>query len=308
MRHETEYANSVIEKLQAGMFIPDGTMKTIANAYSKLDRFGSTVHSEMIKEPVNVFNLKIAGTGEVYFRNDINVSVNNQTLDKFQDILKHESLSRNIFFGEYNSPNITLKFETPSISKMLGPTKFNMIEIDPFLNGSFDITSLKIYKYDTNGAYIDTPDTYTFPSCGKMRFILPEKVSFYKIEMGIKINYQTQKNDIKLYPFGLKHIYFYDADFRPDSYAVTIINSEKSIGSLNEDIRIKTPAGIIKTTMTEQGIVSYIDYNNGVFETPVVTSTENQLNTIAREINKLYVKIPLLGKSLIAADFTYSTK
>lgn len=309
MNYESDYVNSILSKMNAGGFAKAGNLKTITDTYSTTySKYGSTVHASMIREPVNVFNLKIAGTGEVFFRDDMKVTVEGKVLDKYKDILKHESLPRETFFEKFDSPNVKIEIEALELSKMLGPTKFNMIEISPFLNGSFDITSIEIFKYKEDGEYDSNPDTYEVPSCGKLRLILPEKVSFYKIIMNVKINFESDDKDNKVYPFGLKHIYFYDADYRADSYAIMTIKSDKNIASINDAIKMKTPNGISDTTMKEQGLIVYIDNNNGMLETPIPTSTPNQTNTIARDIKTLYVQIPLYGKSIIGFEYFYETK
>jgi hypothetical protein len=309
MKYETDYVNDCLYKLRAGTYTKDGTMKSLISVFNnKYDSYGSVVHASFIKEPVNVFNLKVTGTGEVFFRDDMKVTVNGQTDDKYKSILKHESLTRDIFFEELTSPDVNITIETLEANKMLGPTRFNMIEIDSFLNGSYDITEMNIYSLNADGTMNTTPAKYSYPDVGKLRAILPEKVSFYKIEMKIKLKYKTKKNDIDIYPFGIKHLYLYDADFQPESYAILTLESDKNIASVHEDIRVKDTAGVRASTFTEEGIEVFVDNNNGVLDTPVPTSTANQLNIIARNVNILYVKIPLIGKALIGLEFTFDTK
>lgn len=309
MRYETDYVNDCLYKLKSGSYTKDGTMKSLISIFSnKYESYGSVVHASFIKEPINVFNLKVTGTGEVFFRDDMKITVNGQTNDKYKSILKHESLPRDIYFEEFINPDVTIIIETLEASKMLGSTRFNMIEMDSFLNGSYDITELNIYSLNADGTMNTTPKKYSYPEVGKLRVVFKEKVSFYKIEMKIKLKYKTKKNDIDIYPFGIKHLYLYDADFRPESYAILTLESDKSIASIHEDIRVKDTAGVRTSTMTTEGIEVFVDNNNGVLNTPVPTSTANQLNVIARDVNLLYVKIPLNGKALIGVEFAFDTK
>lgn len=309
MKYETDYVNDCLYKLRNGSYTKDGTMKSLISMFSnKYESYGSVVHSSFVKEPVNVFNLKVTGTGEVFFRDDMKVSINGDTRDNYKSILKHESLERDIFFEEFTSRDVTIIIETLEANKMLGPTRFNMIEIDSFLNGSYDITEMNIYSLNSDGTMNTTPAKYSYPNAGKLRILFPEKKSFYKIELKLRLNYETKKNDVTIYPFGIKHLYLYDADFRPDSFAIVTIESDKSISSVFEDMRIKEASGVRNTTMTEEGIEVFIDNNNGVLNTPVPPSTPNQLNVIARDVNVLYVKIPLKNKALIGVEFGFDTK
>lgn len=309
MKHETEYVNTMFTKLQNGHYTQNADMQVLNKVVgSRFDEYGSVVHPMFIKEPTNVFNLKVGGTGEVFFRNDIKVSVDGVTLDRYTDVLKHESLPRKIFFDEYTSPEVRITIETEEASKLLGPTKFNMIELDSFLNGSYNIKKLYVYKLTANGEMDDMPDAYTYPLMGKSRILLPAKVNFYKVEIIVELTYSTIKNDQRVYPFGLKHLYFYDADFRTDSYSVVTIQKDTTIAIIKDTVKIKDSAGTRVSTIDEEGIEIYLDNIGGVLETQVYASTSTIRNEIARSVTRLYAKVPLNNRALIGVAFDVETR
>lgn len=309
IRYETDYASQQFEKLEAGLFTPDEGMIALSNVKNGVfEKYGIVAHGALTREKTNVFNLKISGSGEVFFRNDIKVSVNGSSSTAYQDMLKHESLDREIFFEEFTSPEIKIVIETEEASKMLGPTKFNMIEIDSFLNGSYDIKSMTIYTVDEKGEISATPSTYKYNSVGKLRIVFPTKRSFYKIELVVKSKLEYIKNERKLYPFGIKHIYFYDADFRSDSYAVVPIRRDSYISIIQEDVRIRDASGVRKSTLAQEGITIFADYANGVLDTQIYESTSTQRNEIARNLSVIYAKVPLMNKALVGVGFEVETR
>jgi hypothetical protein len=145
--HEMAYSSSLLNNYKAGLLTNDKTLIALSrSSNTQFTTYGPVAHSAFIKEPVNVFNLKVSGTGEYFFRNDITVAVNGLISEKYRDVLKHDSLPKEVFFNEYTSPNVTITLTAAEISQKLGPTVFNMVELDSFLNGSYDIKSFKVYK------------------------------------------------------------------------------------------------------------------------------------------------------------------
>jgi roadblock/LC7 domain-containing protein len=127
IKYETDYANIMMDEIKSGGY-KNGNMKLLNKALNNtFDVYGSTVHAAFIKEPVNVFNMKVSGSGEVFFRTDVKVLVNDKEADRYTSILKHESLPRDIFFDEFNAPNIKLTIQVAEETNMLGPTRFNVI-------------------------------------------------------------------------------------------------------------------------------------------------------------------------------------
>lgn len=300
--YESEYVQSTLSKVKAGNFQKiDGMIgfayldKSLTGNY---DRYGSTIHAELIKSPVNVFNLEVSAFNEVYFREDVRVSVNGVTDDKYLSLLKHDVIQKPIFFDTYKDDLVTIKIELTDLATILGPSKFNVIEIDPFLHGSFDIEETRIYEFtsegtiNTNLAPITLPK---MPSVGMERIVLPEKINFYKIEMDIRVNYETYRNSSIVYPFGIKHIYFYNMDFKTDSYLIAEITSDKNISYIKNDIMIKTPFGEKAAKITTSNIELYLDRDGESYElySPIEPSLSDEINEIARNVKKIYARIPV---------------
>jgi len=156
------------------------------------EKYGCSVHPKFIGEPINVFNLKTTSSDEYYFRNDAVVTINDLVKDEYIDILKHDTLSKNIFFEEYDSDTITLKISLPDQSKVLGPTTFNAIEIDSFLNGSYDIESIRIENaLDEIYPVVLTDGTNYINNAGKFRIALSDRYNFQSITFKIHLKYQV---------------------------------------------------------------------------------------------------------------------
>lgn len=284
--------------------------------------YGSTIHPKFIKY-TNVFNLSTITTEEIYFRNDPVVYVNGETKEEYKDILKHDSMQKTLFFNKYDNDTVKIKIVMPEISKSLGSTIFNTIEIDSYLNGSYDLQSINIKVLNIDGSYSNdlnfntdhTKDAY-IKNCGKLRILLPQKYSFTEIEFTFKINYSIEENDMRKYPFGLKHIYFLNADYKQAttdinnnhtvlSYAILKINCPNSLqlNSINQNIRLKTPYETYVTTDYENNIEFYANYDINTKElSNKLPSSEIEENIFAGNFDSFFVKVPLIK---INADGTY---
>lgn len=302
INYESEYVQSTLTKIQSGNF--KKTEGMIGFAYlqkeiaGKYECYGSTIHAELIKSPINVFNLEVSAFNEVYFREDVKVAINDVYDDKYLSLLKHDMIPKPIFFDTYKEEVITIKIELSDLSTILGPTKFNVIEIDPFLHGSFDILETRIYEFSESGiANMDTAPLKLskMPNVGIQRVVLPKKVNFYKIEMDIKINYDTYRNTSVVHPFGLKHLYFYNMDFKTDSYLIAEIKSDKNIAYIKNDIIIKTPFGEEPAKITSSEIELFLDRDGESDElySPILPSYAEEINEIARNVKKIYARIPI---------------
>ena len=153
--------------------------------------------------------------------------------------MKSDSLQdKEIIFDELNTDTITISYELDN-SLALGTSRFNVIEIDPYIKGAYSLTSLECYSLDTSGNLSSTPITTVqgFNNIGKTRIILDKKIKFSKVVMTFKINFSTEVNNISVYPFGLKHIYFMEADFLADtSFVIVPIIADDYIEYIYNDI------------------------------------------------------------------------
>lgn len=302
INYESEYVQSTIAKMKAGNYQKIDGMIGFAYQDKELtgyyDRYGSTIHSELIKSPINVFNLEVSAFNEFYFREDVSVSINGITDDKYLSILKHDAIQKPIFFDTFKESKITVKIELTDLATILGPTRFNVIEIDPFLHGSFDIEEIRVYEFTEAGTVDSNTQPTKFskiPNVGIQRIVLPKKLNFYKVEMDFKLKYETYRNTSIVYPFGLKHIYFYNMDFKTDSYLIAEITSDKNISYIKNEITIKTPFGEESAKISTSDIELFLDRDGESFElySPIMPSYSDEINEIARNVKKIYARIPI---------------
>ena len=233
------------------------------------------------------------------------MAINDVFLDYYKNILMSDDHpKKEIFFEEYEYNSKLEIRETHSVldekndikitiaidkDKILGISKFNLIEIDPYLLKSFDINSIEIYEDDEKIAY----KTNAIKNVGKTRLVLDKKYEFRKVVFHITPHYETLNSAGKrIIPFGLKHIYFYDADFRNDSYIVIKYDSNKYIDNIKNDLEVLTPFGLIDSTIKEEGIKIYFECNDGKLENEQ-QPTMNIKKPIVRNIKTIYFYVPL---------------
>ena len=323
IEHEISYLNSSLSKL-SNATPQDGAYVLLNNNFHGLySTYCDNIHPYLKKTPINVFNVKPINSNDMYFKDEAKVAINGVETDHYKDILKEDTVSsKKIFFEEFTADTIIKtdksgasfvddkKNITVTVSidqqKAYGINKFNMIEIDPYLMKSFDIESINIY--DSN---LTTPvKTVTnLLGVGKTRVILDKKYLFKKVEFVIAPKYSTLKNNIEVIPFGLKHIYFYEADFRNDSYLNITYESENFIDYVHNKVQFYTPTGMVESTLSEQGIKIYLDNVNNVLGTEL-EPTDNIRKTISRNIKKIYFKVPLgqSNNSVSATSTIYGIK
>lgn len=324
-KYETEY---IINKMQKIQFKEkeDGDFLLLNEAFKGLySSYCNIVHPYFKKEPINIFNLRAINNPIPFFRDEVSVRINSVENDYYKNILKAEDVKgKEIFFEEYpdktelidgteehpseliNKNDIVIEISVNK-DKSISISKFNMIEIDSYLLGSFDINSIKIFG-DEETPVVILPK---ISNAGKTRIILDKKYIFKKVEFNITPKYKTTQDTKTIIPFGIKHIFFYEADFRSDSYIVLQYNSDRFIDNIKNDLMILSPFGFKDTTIKEEGIEIYLDNNNGTLENKHEPS-ENIKNPIARNLKTIYFKIPLgeklnkqnnFNNSLIACKF-----
>lgn len=308
--HEIEYTNLLLKEV--GYSSKDDEYMMLSNALGGLyEVYSSVTHASFKREPVNIFNLKAINATEDFFRDEIDVSINGVKNSYYKNILKSDKVkNKKIFFEErkdfteikenevedikahlFNKNNIKLEFEV-NIDRAVGISKFNLIEIDPYLMGSFDLASIEIYEEDKEKPVRIVP---RINRLGKIRILLDKKYLFKKVVFNIEPNYKTVKSGIKIIPFGFKHIFFLEADFRTDSKAIIKYSSDDYIDFINNSVTLLTPFGKKETSIIEEGIKIYLDYKNNILENEHQPS-EMVKNPIARNLHSIYFEVPLNKK------------
>jgi hypothetical protein len=302
------YISNQIEFTSLHAFNKDVFTKVFARDCSgQFESYGSTIHPGFIKAPINLFNLKISGSGNIFFRNDVKVKVNgivNKVGEpNYENILKHDSIKdKEVLFHAFEQRDV--EFEVYIDKNLLGSSKFNMIEIDSFLPGSYDIVDILVYE----NAASDVSVSYgKVVKAGKQRIVLPNKVNLSRVVFKLKLNHEVMVGDKKIYPFGFKHIYFYDADFKIDSYAIATITANAPIAIIKDSIGIIKPSGPYMSEIKDNDIHVYMDNVNGTLETEIYPSTPTQRNELARNTNTVYAKIPI-NTAYIGMSFEVETR
>ncbi|MED1125376.1 hypothetical protein [Bacillus atrophaeus] len=310
LKNEQEYAisellrmSSIIEQSQDENRLRGVRNKIVLSGPENLlgtyDKYGTTIHRKFLRQPVNVFNLMT--TNGPMFRDNVEVSINGEKRERFKQMLMHTAVpDKGISFGEYNSPNLKMEI-TVDTTNLLGDTNFNVIEIDPYLAGSFHIKSLRVFDIHRD-ALSNEPEfeVKDLKRVGPSRFVLDRKFELLKIEIDIELQY---KNQIGLYPFGIKHMYFLNADFDPSSYIIAKVEKDKFIETINDNIFIRDQHGRYETTATDEDIKLYLSETNGVLEYELETSRHQEVNTISRNTREFYARIPLQNSAIVSIEF-----
>ena len=317
IKYEQEHLNYIHDKTTYAtaqedtfVFLNDTRHLGLFNGYSNV------VHAYFKQDPINVFNLKVVNGQESYFRDEVKVSINDIEDDIFKNILKAEDVKdKEIFFEEYEAKSAIKQLEdgtpmeyTNSIikvvvevdkTKAIGTSKFNMIEIDPYLYKSFDIQTLNIY---TDESETPTVTMNNIEKVGKTRIILDKKYEFKKVEFVIDLKFVSNINGKSILPFGIKHLFFLEADFRSDSYIITNYKSDDYIDDVKDSIEVITPLGKRKSSLSEEGIRIFLSMNNGMLENEQEPSNEIK-KPIARNLKSIFFHIPLKNECVTGYKF-----
>ena len=138
------------------------------------NKFGATVHPKFKKEPIDIFNLKLT-TGNTMFKNSLKCIVDGRQIDDEDDeynyvnfLIADNSIDKKIMFnehylnkGEGKLDKALLKIEyyiDPNSKLSLGMSRFNVIEVDPYIYGAYNIDSIEIFTLsETEGIISETP-------------------------------------------------------------------------------------------------------------------------------------------------------
>lgn len=269
--------NSRKEKVVFGLDVPE-------NEHFEL--FGGTIHPEFLRVPRNLFNLT-SRTGPL-FRGNVVTYLNGEVNTSLKMALMQEGAAgKEPFFIESETDEVSIIIELDR-SVLLGDSHFNMIEIIPYLEGSFDIKSLDIREITSPGVISKT--VTDVKDIAKSRFLFDKKYELFSIELIVKLNYQ---NESGLYPFGLHSLQFLNADFVAGSHAICKISRTEYIEYVGNNIVVQTNEGASETTMLDEGIQAYIGYANGVLSGEIQISTDDVIYPIARNAKDIFLKIPL---------------
>ena len=307
INYTNEFINSKIDRINAGVYYNNKLKVFDRNLGGLYNQYGYMVHPRFKSDPIDIFNLKLTD-GNSLFKNSLSCKVNDIDNEDYINLLINESsLSKEILFEEMIQKEIKISYELNS-KVSLGTMRFNVIEIDPYISGAYNLDKVEIYTMDSNTASIKVEPTITISnieSIAKTRIILDEKIKFCKVEFTFSVNFESEINHIKIYPFGLKHIHFYEANFLEESSVIIPIESNDYFEYIYNDITLYSAEGKIETTVDYYNIEFYTDFESNTLTGRVYPSSEAQSYRIAKNTKTLYAKIPLLWKNSVTNERKY---
>lgn len=298
IRYENAFINQKLDTIDAGLIANDRLVSFNNNSNGSFNSYGYMIHPKFKKTPIDIINLKLPN-GDNFFRDGIVAKVNDVEKANYASILMADNhISKSIVFEEFDTNTIKLEYSL-SNEYALGVMRFNTIEIDPYIYGAYDLMSVEIYTLDETNNISSEPTCYLngFDNIGRTRIVLDEKYKFTKVIFNFKVNYKVEKNFVDIYPFGLKHIHFYEADFVESSFVITQFTADKFIEYVMSDMTLYTTQGILDINASEYDIEVYTDYENNTLIGKVNLSSDAAIYRIAKNTKTLYVKIPLIKKN-----------
>lgn len=293
---ELAYQNYCLSKLEAKPVEKKYIANLFDTPYGLFEKYFFDVHGKFVKDPVNVFNLFMPGTNPVYFREDATLYFygDEDQGEDITDTLKHDSLQTTYFFKKIRNPRVRLSLALKDFQLRLGPTRFNVIELDAFLSGASQIQEITIYKLsETLQDDLEPTRITSFGKLGSNRIVLDQKYQFYRIDIDMVLNYNIKENGQTYYPFGLRHIYLLDADFDTNSHAIVEVKAPSTLAFVKDDCTLYSNRGITKTTLSQEDIKLYLSYQNNTLSLPFNPSTSVYIDYIPTFTDTFYAYIPL---------------
>lgn len=278
----------------------------VLEANSNYEKYGNCIHPKIVGNLDNLLNFNSAA-GYI-FKNSATVSINEEVKEEYIDVLKHDTiLNKMPTFYQYSSDTVTLTIEFPD-NPIVGSATCNAIEISPFLAGASILKNVTI---------ITTPGTQLINKAIVIDYDQPledTRILFdntYSIKTMV-LNFKlTFVNNLGMYPFGLRHIYLYNANFDIKNSNIVIKNEYKNlIKYINDNIVVSDQSADEvgnryskhSTTCSEMDIKLYSYLSNGNLLYPIETHARDIVNQISRNTKVFYADIPV-KKAMYSIEF-----
>lgn len=278
----------------------------VLEANSNYEKYGNCIHPKIVGNLDNLLNFNSAA-GYI-FKNSATVSINEEVKEEYIDVLKHDTiLNKMPTFYQYSSDTVTLTIEFPD-NPIVGSATCNAIEISPFLAGASILKNVTIIT--TPGTQLSNKAIvidYDQP-LEDTRILFDNTYSIKTMVLNFKL---TFVNNLGMYPFGLRHIYLYNANFDTKNSNIVIKNEYKNlIKYINDNIVISDQSADEvgnryskhNTTCSEMDIKLYSYLSNGNLLYPIETHTRDIVNQISRNTKVFYVDIPV-KKAMYSIEF-----
>lgn len=278
----------------------------VLEANSNYEKYGNCIHPKIVGNLDNLLNFNSAA-GYI-FKNSATVSINEEVKEEYIDVLKHDTiLNKMPTFYQYSSDTITLTIEFPD-NPIVGSATCNAIEISPFLAGASILKNVTIIT--TPGTQLSNKAIvidYDQP-LEDTRILFDNTYSIKTMVLNFKL---TFVNNLGMYPFGLRHIYLYNANFDTKNSNIVIKNEYKNlIKYINDNIVISDQSADEvgnryskhNTTCSEMDIKLYSYLSNGNLLYPIETHARDIVNQISRNTKVFYADIPV-RKAMYSIEF-----
>lgn len=279
------------QKLQDNSQSTCGTQVLIDCRYGEFERYGFSVFPKLSSRPTNIFNLQALNSKEIAFRQDVEATLTEVETGKVKyctDILKHGSIDdKELSFFEFDTNRVILSIK--KTTTMLGYFSGNMIEINPFLAGTFDIDNITFYK-ESQQVYKHTE----IKEVKREAIVLDQRIDFDQIDIDIRINHRDGK-----FPFGLKGLYILDANFIENSYCVSKINNNDNILKVLDRCSYVAYGQKMFGRCSDLGVKIFTDKS---FSTEISVDTN-----ISRNVKEFYIAIPLVRRGVPFSMQSFTT-
>lgn len=278
----------------------------VLEANSNYEKYGNCIHPKIVGNLDNLLNFNSAA-GYI-FKNSATVSINEEVKEEYIDVLKHDTiLNKMPTFSQYSSDTVTLTIEFPD-NPIVGSATCNAIEISPFLAGASILKNIMIIT--TPGTQLSNKAIvidYDQP-LEDTRILFDNTYSIKTMVLNFKL---TFVNNLGMYPFGLRHIYLYNANFDTKNSNIVIKNEYKNlIKYINDNIVVSDQSADEvgnryskhSTTCSEMDIKLYSYLSNGNLLYPIETHARDIVNQISRNTKVFYADIPV-KKAMYSIEF-----
>lgn len=278
----------------------------VLEANSNYEKYGNCIHPKIVGNLDNLLNFNSAA-GYI-FKNSATVSINEEVKEEYIDVLKHDTiLNKMPTFYQYSSDTVTLTIEFPD-NPIVGSATCNAIEISPFLAGASILKNITIIT--TPGTQLSNKAIvidYDQP-LEDTRILFDNTYSIKTMVLNFKLMFV---NNLGMYPFGLRHIYLYNANFDTKNSNIVIKNEYKNlIKYINDNIVVSDQSADEvgnryskhSTTCSEMDIKLYSYLSNGNLLYPIETHARDIVNQISRNTKVFYADIPV-KKAMYSIEF-----
>lgn len=264
---------------------------------SNYDVYGNCIHPKVISNLENLFNFN-SSVGYI-FKDSASVAINDEFRDEYKDVLKHDTITNKLpTFAQYEKNILTLTIDLPN-NPLIGAANCNAIELSPFLAGAAVLKTITIITNAgtqlSNNAIIINYDQ----PLEDTRILFDNIYSIKTLTLSFKL---TFANNLGLYPFGLRHLYLYNANFDTKNSNIVVRNDYQNlIKYIGDSVIISNQVsdGVgdrysrHETTCSEADIKLYSYYSNGNLLYPIETHANNLINQLSKNTKTFYADIPI---------------